>query len=296
MPKGYSDDAKDTILGRVPGRSNADSWGRVLVDGQNITYRAASADYWLHYGAGDYDRSLRTLDRLRGTEAPVGGTLLEVLGGAEATGRQGLNYRATAPLDPVSNMLPVEVSEQLTSERYTPGIARTKTVPLTVSLDAQGRLSRVSADLSGMLGKKGSVFPDATALTVELSLDGYGGAKPATRPEGPVVEAAKSVRSIHKVKPGRCIDFSTGQRDITLVAEVPCAKPHDGRLFSHASYSGGAYPGEPAAEKEANRACDRAYVRASDDWVSEAAEDGGFWRMWGVDGISCYVVTARGAA
>ncbi|MFD5325133.1 hypothetical protein [Streptomyces sp. NPDC127092] len=296
VPEKFSDGAKDAILGRVPGKSNADSWGRVLVDGQNITYRAASADYWLRYGAGDYDRSLRTLDRLRGTEAPVGGTLLEVLGGAEATSRQGVNYRATAPLDPVSNMLPVEISEQLTSETYTPGIARNKTVPLTVSLDTTGRLSRVQADLSGMLGKKGSVFPDATALTMELSLDKYGAPRPATEPTGRVLDAGKTVRSIHDVRPGRCVDFSTGQRDLELVAEVPCAKPHDGRLFAHASYSGGAYPDEPGAKKEASRACDRAYGRASDSWISEAGDEGAFWYMWGPDGISCYVVTSRGEA
>lgn len=296
VPKKYPEAAKDAILGRAPGRTNADSRGRVLVDSQNITYRAASADYWLRYGAGDYDPGLRTLDQLRGTEAPVGGTLLEAMGSAEATSRQGFNYRAEVPLAPVGNLLPGEISDQLVTESFTSGAPRTKSLPLTVTVDAQGRFTSVHADLSGMLGKKGGLFADATALTMELTLDGYGGSAPATRPDGRVLDAGKTVRSVHEVKRGGCADFNTGQRGLELVADVPCAAPHDIRVLGQASYNGGVYPGEPDAKNQASRACARAYDRAPDTWTSEAVKAGTRWYIWGVNGITCYVITSRGAA
>ncbi|MEV6331638.1 hypothetical protein [Streptomyces sp. NPDC051909] len=303
VPKQYPDAAKDVILGRAPGRSYADAVGRVVVDAQSITYQAGSADYWLRYAYGDYDASANTLDLLRGTEAPVGGTLLEALGSARAKSRQGLNYRAEVIVDPVWEMLPGELSEQLLSERYTPGVTNVKEVPLTVSLDTEGRFSRVRADLSGMLRKKGGLFSDATAMTLELTLDGYGRSQPESRPKGRVLEAAKTVRSIHQVKPGRCVDFSTGRREADLVAEVPCAKPHDGRLFAQKTFGGSAYPGKSAARSRARQACRDAYPGAADSWTSDADKQGSYWFMWsseydweqdGKGRVSCYVVTARG--
>ncbi|MFD7978094.1 hypothetical protein [Streptomyces sp. NPDC059071] len=306
VPKKFSDAAKDAILGRAPGRANADAAGRFLVDGRNITYRAGSSDYWLRYGYGDYDNSQKTLDQLRGTEAPVGGTLLEGLGGAEAKSRQGTNYQAEVDSEPLWEMLPGEISEQLTSEMYTPGVARTKKVSLTVSLDRQGRVTRVRADLSRMLGKKGSLFSDATSLTMELVLHEHGRSKPAGGTDGgKVLDAAGTVRSIHDVKAGHCIDFSTGQRDVELVVDVPCAKPHDGRVFAQATYGGHAYPGRSAAKSQASRACNRSYGRVSDDWTADSADENSYWYMWsgeydwqqdGKGRTTCYVVTAKGAA
>ncbi|MFF6774837.1 hypothetical protein ACFY8W_14930 [Streptomyces sp. NPDC012637] len=306
VPEKYSDAAKDAILGRAPGRSNADATGHFLVDGQDITYRAGSSDYWLRYGYGDYDAGQKTLDQLRGTEAPVGGTLLEGLGGAEAKSRQGANYRAEVDSEPLWEMLPGEISEQLASEMYTPGITRSKKVLLAVSLDRQGRVTHVRADLSRMLGKKGSVFSDATSLTMELTLSGHGGSKPAGRADGDrVLDAGKTVRSIHDVGPGHCVDFSTGQRDAELVADVSCTGPHDGRVLAHASYGGRAYPGKTAAKSQASQACDRAYRRVSDSWTADSAKKDSYWYMWsgehawqqaGKGRTTCYVVTAKGAA
>ncbi|MFI8965186.1 hypothetical protein ACIGO8_24085 [Streptomyces sp. NPDC053493] len=305
VPEQYSDAAKDLLLGRAPGRSNADALGRFLVDGQHITYRAGSADYWLRYAGGDYDASRRTLDKLRGTEAAVGGTLLEALGGAEATSRQGGNYQANVPLDPVWNMLPGELSEQLTSESYTPGVSRTKRVPLTASLDDQGRFTRVRADLSGMLAKKGGFFAGATSLTVDLELSGYGRSKPDTRADGQILDAAGTVRLIHQVKPGHCVDFSTGQRDIELVADIPCAKPHDGRVFAQTTFGGHAYPGRSAAKAQATESCRGVFDRVPGAWTAESDEKRSYWYMWSSEydwqqdrkgRATCYVVTARGQA
>ncbi|WP_030748516.1 septum formation family protein [Streptomyces griseus] len=310
VPESYPSDVKDLLLGRAPGLGPADSASHAFVDSRQITYRASSSRYWLRYGKGDYDPALGdgALIRLWGTESPVGGTLMEGLSGTRAVsvsgGNAGRTYRAEMP-PVVSSMLPYSLAGELNDEAgaaFNP-VKPPKPLPTTVTVDGRGMITHARADLSHLLGKEGSVLDDVTALRMELTLSGIGTSRPVGRAEGTILPASDTVRSIWKVKPGRCVDFSTGQHNATLVAEIPCSRSHDGRLLAQVPYGDGPYPGATATKNQARDACRGAYRRASGEWTGEAAEKGTYWYMWPDredwrDGgrVVCYVVTPKGAA
>ncbi|MER6476745.1 hypothetical protein [Streptomyces filamentosus] len=310
VPESYPSDVKDLLLGRAPGLGPADSASHAFVDSRRITYRAASSRYWLRYGKGDYDPALGdgALIRLWGTESPVGGTLMEGLSGTRAVsvreGNAGRTYQAEMP-PIVSSILPFSLAGELNDEAgaaFNP-VQPPKPLPTTVTVDSRGMITHARADLSHLLGKEGSVLDDVTALRMELKLSGIGTSRPAAKAEGTILAASDTVRSIWTVKPGRCVDFSTGQHNATLIAEIPCSRTHDGRLLAQVPYGDGPYPGDTATKNQARTACRSAYRRASAEWTGEAAEEGAYWYMWSdredwQDGgkAVCYVVTPKGAA
>lgn len=309
LPKGLPRETEDTLLGTTPSKGNADSSARILVDPQHIHYRAGSAAYWLQYTTGDTgpDLGIDSIDHLRGSEGPVGGTLLEGLGATKATsqrtdGSQRI-YEAEMPRSAAGHLFPGDLRRELSP--FYPIGSSSKNTPLaiTVSVDGRGRVTHVRADLSTALGKKGSAFEDMTSLTVDLRLSGHGAPKPHAKPDGPVRPAHEAVRPVDSVKPGGCIDFSTGQRLLDTVVEVPCSGKHDGRVFAQRTLGKGPYPGGRAAQEKAATACRAAYDTAPERWVSEAHRAGTYWHMWPTQEkweksggrASCYVVTARGA-
>ncbi|MEV6203993.1 hypothetical protein AB0M64_29055 [Streptomyces sp. NPDC051771] len=312
VPKAYPEKVKDLLLGRAPGRGQGDASARLYVDGQHIAFRAGSSGYWLRYAPSDPDASRGDgdLDHLRGTEGPVGGTLLEGLGGTEAVstsgGGAGRTYRAEMTSTASSALLPDDVEGELGGEDLGFGLYREKEpFPVTVTVDDHGMITHARADLSRLLGKKGSVLQDVTALRMELTLSHIGSAGPVTGPRGTVLPAGTTVKPIWDVGPGRCVDFTTGQQDIELVADIPCSRTHDGRLLAQTTFGGPAHPGADAAEKQARDACERAYDRAPGRWTDEADEPGTHWYMWanertwqqdGRGKAACYVVTPKGAA
>ncbi|WP_079194771.1 septum formation family protein [Streptomyces sp. CB02400] len=124
-------------------------------------------------------------------------------------------------------------------------------------------------------------------------------------PVSPLLSAAReAVRSVDSVKPGGCVDFSTGQRLVDAVVDVPCSGAHDGRIFAQRTLGTGPYPDGTAAREEAAAACRAAYDTAPGRWGSEADRAGDHWYMWpkqeeweqGGGHASCFVVTTRGAA
>ncbi|MEU2544763.1 hypothetical protein ABZ618_04865 [Streptomyces roseolus] len=312
VPEAYPEDVKDLLLGRAPGRGQGDASARLYVDGQHLTFRAGSSDYWLRYAPSDPDvsRAPGALDHLRGTEGPVGGTLLEGLGGTEAVsvsgGAAGRTYRAEMTSTASSALLPDDVEGELAGEDLGFGLYREKKpYPVTVTVDDHGMITHARADLSRLLGKKGSLLRDVTALRMELTLSRIGSSGPATTPQGTVLPAATTVKPLWGVGPGRCVDFTTGQQDIEIVAEIPCSRTHDGRVLAQPVFGGRAYPGAAAAENQARDACARAYDRAPGRWTEEADEPGTHWFMWadertwrqdGRGKAACYVVTPKGAA
>ncbi|MFF2778492.1 septum formation family protein [Streptomyces sp. NPDC058052] len=309
VPESYPEDVQTLLLGRAPGLGHAASTSRAFVDGQHLTYRADSSGYWLRYGKGDYDAGMGdgALHRLWGTESPVGGTLLEGLGGTRAISvrdrKAGRTYQAEMP-PIVSSMLPFSIAGELAVEDAAFSPTRPpKPLPTTVTVDGRGLITHARADLSHLLGKEGSVLDGVTAVRMELTLSGVGTSKPAAKAPGTVLPARDTVRSVWAVGAGRCVDFGTGQHNITLVAEIPCSRAHDGRVLAQVPYGDGAYPGAVAAKSQARDACRRAYRDASDAWTGEAAREGSYWYMWSAeeewqDGgkAVCYVVTPKGAA
>ncbi|MFC8370346.1 hypothetical protein ACFUIT_20645 [Streptomyces sp. NPDC057239] len=300
LSKELPQDTKDTLLGSTPGKGNADPSARVLADLQHIHYRAGSAAYWLQYTTGD-TRPALGIEHLRGSEGPVGGTLLEGLGATKATSRQTdgsqRTYEADMPTSATERLLPRDLSRELSIP-----FPKSAPLPTNVSVDGRGRVTHVRADLSTALGKKGSAFEDMTSLTIDLRLSGHGVPKPAAKPDGPVRPAREAVRSVDSVKPGGCVDFSTGQRLMDTVVDVPCSGAHDGRVFAQRTLDTGPYPGSTAAREKADAACSAAYDTAPGRWVSEADRAGHYWYMWPKQErwdrsggyASCFVVTARG--
>ncbi|MGW4022944.1 hypothetical protein [Streptomyces sp. NPDC005009] len=301
-------ETKDTLLGATPGKGNADPSARVLVDPQHIHYRAGSAAYWLQYTTGDTrpDLGIESIDHLRGSEGPVGGTLLEGLGATKATSRRTSGsqhiYEADMPKSAAAQLFPRDLRRELSPLSPVGSSSKSAPLPATVSVDGRGRVTHVRADLSTALGKKGSAFEDMTSLTIDLRLSGHGVPEPAAKPDGPVRPAREAVRSVDSVKPGGCVDFSTGQRLVDTVVDVPCSGAHDGRVFARRTLGTGPYPGGTAAREKAAAACGAAYDTAPERWVSEADRAGNYWYMWpkqeGWDQsggyASCYVVTTRG--
>ncbi|WP_146075299.1 hypothetical protein [Streptomyces sp. Ru71] len=311
LSPGLSKDVRDTVLGLTPGKGNADASGSMLVDRWTIRYRAGSAAYWLEYRMGDAETwSVQdNINTLRGSEAPIGGTLLEGLGATQATSQRGEGpgrvYQARMPSSTAWDVFPEDLRRHLSAEQE--GIMSYREsfpLPASVSVDGQGRVTHVRADFSKTLRHQDSAFKDMTSLTIDLRLAGHGTSRPGMKADGPVRAAHDAVRRVELVKRGGCIDFSTGQRSMPTVVDVPCTGPHDGRIFGQEKLGGRTYPGAKAARQRAGDACLTAYHRAPGRWTAESAVPGRIWSMWPTENAwnrdgghaTCYVITRRGTA
>ncbi len=303
VPEKYSAAAKETLLGITPGGTAGAGSGRFVVDRQQIHYRAASAGYWLRYdstdtlAAGDGNDPI---GHLRGSESPVGGTLLEGVGGSDAKAQQsgpagGRTYRTEMPFSTGWTMFPADLRKELAAEMGTSALQAG--FPLTVSVDPRGRITHSRADMSRLLRKSGTLA-DVTSLTMDLTLTGFGSSKPAGAPTGSVRKAAEAVLPMRDVKNGGCVDFDTGRRAAHVVAGVPCSGPYDARVFIQLPLR----PGATAAETQerADIACALAHDAVRPAWVPKKAE---IWSWWtpghasgpgGKDLVTCYLTTKRG--
>jgi hypothetical protein len=292
VPRPFPQAARETILGEGPGRTTGDASSSYTVDTQAIHYRAASAGYWLRY-TGDIKPlwGVDSISHLRGTEAAVGGTLLEALGSAEATsatGTAGRTYRATFPLQAALDLFPYDLRTEFVPASLN-STAKTPEVPVTVDVDAEGRVTRAQADLSALLRKeKDSALADVTAVHADLTLAGFGTSKPASAasPAERTLDAGTVVITTYEAKTGDCMDFNTGLRHERLVARVPCAGAHDGRVLGQHTLKGG-YPGGEAARKRAEEACSSTTGDRSWYTWSTARE----WSDNGKGRATCYTVT-----
>ncbi|MFI9588465.1 hypothetical protein ACIHCQ_43345 [Streptomyces sp. NPDC052236] len=306
VPDGFDEDAKDVILGTTPGRIRADPAGRIAVDTQTIHYRAESAAYWIRYGAADADplNGVDSIRHLRGSEAAIGGTLLEAIGAAEAASQQespsgGRTYRASFALNTAWDLFPSDLTEELAAA-WNQNIKQ-PAVPLTLTVDAKGRITRAEAELSGLLKGKDSVLADVTAIRAQLTLTGHGTSKPVMPTASDrVLDAATAVTRTDEAKAGECVDFNAGLRNSRIVVRVPCATAHDGRIFAQSTPDDGGYPGAEAAADRADEFCRRSHDRAPADWTDESVDPGRYWTTWSTEHewaelgkarATCYVVS-----
>ncbi|MFD8209261.1 hypothetical protein ACFV2S_23055 [Streptomyces sp. NPDC059695] len=299
IPAGTRGSVRRSVLGTTPGRGYGEPVGRYLVDRQDIHYRGGDAGYWLRYTDADSDATPGDgpVDHMRGTESPIGGSLLEGITGSTATAQRaadgGRTYQGEMPLSALWHILPPDL-EGLSRETYTS--PQRKTLPLTVTVDRNGRVTHARADLTGTI-RMDSSFSDFTSVTMDLTLTRYGTSKPTMTPGAPVRLASSSVADIAKIAPGACIDFATGRREGRLVVTVPCSAPHDGRVFAQADLTPG--KDDTATNERADVACRRARNLVPQSWISDANEPGTYWRWWtkpesGTDSTlvaTCYVIT-----
>ncbi|MFF3320604.1 hypothetical protein ACFYV5_34615 [Streptomyces sp. NPDC003035] len=240
------------------------------------------------------------LDHPRGTDSPVGGTLLEGIGGAEATAQQGgpaggRTYRAELPFSVAWNLFPADLRKELHVETGT--VAPQRALALTLSVDERGRITHGRVDLSRLL-RKDSGLADVTSLTMELTLTGHGASKPAPAPAGSVRKAAEAVLPMRDVKDGGCVDFDTGQRAAHVVVGVPCSGPHDARVFTQIPLRSGATA--TATQERADTACSFAHDVARPSWVPKTAEIWSWWTPGDTSAaddngrVTCYLTTKRG--
>ncbi|MGW4232869.1 hypothetical protein ACWEF9_26895 [Streptomyces sp. NPDC004980] len=298
------DEAKDALLGVRLGAGRAPARTRVAVEPDAVRLRAGEAGYWLRYeGSSDAFGAGAAVDSLRGAESAFGGTLLEILSGAtkvkqSPAAKGGRTYLGKLTAFNALRLFPKDLAAELTADIDPNGTATP--VSLSMSTDAEGRVTRAEADFSGLLDKKDSALDEVTGLRAVLKVSGFGKSAPVMPAASErTLDAEESVTAVGEVKEGGCADLTTGTRTLDMVVSVPCAQPHEARVYAHARFDA-AYPGNRAAKRMAGEACRDAYGPAPAAWTREGVEKDHFWYTWpgearwgiGADPVvTCYVET-----
>ncbi|MFD9543180.1 hypothetical protein [Streptomyces sp. NPDC060022] len=299
------DEAKDALLGVRLGEGRSPARTRVAVEPDTIRLSAGEAGYWLRYeGSSEAFGAGAAIDALRGAESAFGGTLLEILSGAQdvkespAAKKGGRTYLAKLTAFNALRLFPKDLGSELTANIDPNGTATP--VSLSMSADAKGRVTRAEADFSALLDKKDSALDEVTGLRAVLRVSGFGKSAPVMPAASEqTLDAKGAVTAIGEVKKGGCADLTTGTRTPDMVVSVPCAQPHDARVFAHSRFDA-AYPGDKKAKRMAGDACRKAYRSAPAAWTREGTEKDHFWYTWpgearwgvGADPVvTCYVET-----
>ncbi|MEU1126399.1 hypothetical protein ABZ371_23240 [Streptomyces sp. NPDC005899] len=305
LPAKLPERAKDALLGTRLGEGRPPARVRSVVEPDTIRLRAGEAGYWLRYdGASAAFGSDDAIDALRGAESPLGGTLLEIVSGAQNVEESpagkggGRTYRARLTAFNALRMFSEDLRAELTSDIDPNGTATP--VALGLSVDDEGRIVGAEADFSALLDRKGSALAGTTGLRAELEVGGFGTSAPVLPPASErTLDAKRFTTAVGEVKDGACADLTTGTRILDLVVSVPCTGPHEARVFAHAKF-GATYPGDDKAQRMAGEACGEAYASAPDAWTGEGGEKDHYWYTWPGRGrwgvgaepvVSCFVLT-----
>ncbi|MGN9790860.1 hypothetical protein ACTMTU_07095 [Streptomyces sp. OZ13] len=302
VAEGLPAEAQDALLGTRLGEGRSPARSRVVIDPATIRIRSGEAAYWLRYDESDPFGSGGTIDALRGAEAAFGGTMLEIVSGAQDVKQSagdggGRLYRAKLTAFNALGMFSPDLRKELV--RSIPDVTEAP-VTLTLAVDAQGRITRAEADLSALLDRKDSALGSITGLHATLVVSGLGASPPAMPPASERnLPAKETVRPIGELKPGACADLNTGTRVLDMVVAIPCEQPHDARVFGHSAFSLD-HPGAEEAKRHASEKCGQAFGAAPDVWTRESVKKDHYWFTWpgedgwgegGVPVASCYVLS-----
>lgn len=134
--------------------------------------------YWLKYeGTLETFGGEASVNALRGTESAFGGTLLEILSGAQdvkdakAPGG-GRTYRAQLTAYNALRMFSQDLRAELTSN-IDPNGTDTP-VTLSIAVDADGHITRAEADFTELLDRKDSALAAMTGLHAVMTLSRQG--------------------------------------------------------------------------------------------------------------------------
>ncbi|MFF4184554.1 hypothetical protein ACFYZ9_15295 [Streptomyces sp. NPDC001691] len=305
---GFPEDAAKALGNVDAHRRRTDQAARLVIDPQNVNYLSAAADYWLRYTgmtalSGDpYGYAALAASARRGTQAPLNGTLLEVLAATaevkdEALPDGGHRYRTTLVGQSVRAFL-----KSIVPPGGLAAAANTVRYPLTLTVDRDGRITSAETDVSAAVAQgEQSEIAGVRGLRIKMTLDGYGTSRPGAVPAGDkVLAGSEAVVQLRDTKAGGCVDFGTGLTDTSLVVKADCDHPHDGRILARPELEGGDYPGDSASKKQADALCKAAFRAAPSAWLGENVNEGAFWYRWPGQqewmgetrhAASCYVLT-----
>ncbi|MER5883673.1 hypothetical protein ABT160_07575 [Streptomyces sp. NPDC001941] len=274
VPPSLPDNAGETFLGKLlHGRARV-SVQEAYVDRATVAVQPGRADYWLRFTTAVSDSTgANAISELRGIVAPFGGTLLEAVAGARSvTARPapggGRVYTMRLGLKAVADVVPGFLHAELREvpKEYTTDAP----VPMTLTVDARGRITRADADLTVLLGRKGSALAWTTSLKASLVLTGHGSSTPPALSAGErVLDAATAYARLADVRPGSCADLDSGTHQWDWVVIVPCGTSHDARIYAQLKL-GGDYPGDGAVREGIDDACREARAKAPEAWAGSA--------------------------
>ncbi|MGW1138955.1 hypothetical protein [Streptomyces zhihengii] len=147
-------------------------------------------------------------------------------------------------------------------------------VPMTVRLDAHGRLSEVTADLRPLLDilHEDGILKEVTGLRASYTLSEFGEPVDNGVPAEGVEDAEKTVAVLDALDPGRCADHNTGVASRMVVRTVDCSAPHDVLVIAQVVLDE-TIPGkktDKAPDWFAEKKCDTAFAEAPDSLLRES--------------------------
>lgn len=186
-------------------------------------------------------------------------------------------YRLTALPEVAAELLP----RDLQSLQHDWG---TDPVPLTVRLDADGRLAAATADLGPVLARlhEQKVLVEVKQLRASYRLGDFGKPVKSGGPDQggrPVEDARKVLAPLGSVKDGRCAGTGgTGLGGTAVVRPVDCADRHDLRVLAQVTVDR-TLPGKQDianGDVYARGACERALADAPEAWRRGGAYADGY--------------------
>ncbi|MEU2516139.1 hypothetical protein [Streptomyces syringium] len=245
---------------------------------------------WLNYrpvGVGPVADAIRSLQVVAGETAPYGGTLAEVIASARPQGRPvvrddgGRDYRAVVPGGVASKALPElgRMKDDWNSEKDK---GQNGMFPLEIRLDAQGRVSRATMDLTPLIAHMRDV-DGVKSIRATYELSGYGGRPTRLLPDrAEAQDATKTLTLIGELASGDCALTAPGLPSVSMVRVVPCDRPHSLRVFGQlpVDVRGSEAVDGQAAMDRAGQGCREEFRAAPEEWRREAVPAGRY-RMTG---------------
>ncbi|WP_244258020.1 hypothetical protein [Streptomyces sp. Tu 2975] len=280
VAEGFPEDAAKYI--GEPGKAVQ----QTLATAADAVYVRREDSSWLRYTPAAFNELGASANELAahtpGEVAPYSGTLADLVPRTvpreepkrEADG--GRVYRVTALPEVAAELLPSAVKSGDNGWGSKP-------VQMSVRLDAEGRLSEVSADLGPLLESlhKDRILVGVTSLNASYRLSAFGEPLRSPTPGKDVEDAEKVLALIGTLKGGECASFTTGLTAKNVVRPVDCRGKHDLRVFAQTSLDR-SFPGQVAIKDGtayAQEQCGEAYAKAPRNWVRDSSRPGAVHRV-----------------
>ncbi|MEU8890588.1 hypothetical protein [Streptomyces sp. NPDC048442] len=257
----------------------------IVADGDVLHH--TSSGRWLRYSSAAGSEFAKKADEMlshSGEAAPYRTPLSDILAELSAENAPKVQpdgtrrYTEKINRQSVGQLLPDALRAAIWQENKD---GPTTQAPLTVDVDAKGRVTRIEANLDGVLPvlKKNAAshLPGVRTLRAQYTLTHFGRAIPAPAPVGATVDdAEKLLVALQDMKPGTCADSKdTGMKVKQLARPVDCGKRHDLRVFGQVAID------EPADGDEEQQAdsiamdeCGRKYDSMPAGWRSDTIDNG----------------------